>query len=70
MFPPVECHGGMHAEILKIAHFVREQVSKGNMKMGRQLVKELVPWFDDHAATMDSALASWIKQTEYKTDGA
>ena len=70
MFPPVECHGGMHVEILKIAHFVREQVSKGNMKMGRQLVKELVPWFDDHAATMDSALASWIKQTEYKTDGA
>ena len=68
MFPPLECHGGMHAEILKIARFVREQVSKGNFKMGRQLVEELVPWFDDHAATMDSALASWIKQTEYKTD--
>ena len=68
MFPPVECHGGMHAEILKIARFVREQVSKGNLKMGRQLVKELVPWFDDHAATMDSALASWINQTEYKID--
>jgi hemerythrin-like metal-binding protein len=67
-FPPVECHGGMHAEILKIARFVREQVAKGNMTMGRQLVKELVPWFDDHAATMDSALAAWINQTEYKID--
>jgi hemerythrin-like metal-binding protein len=67
-FPPVECHGGMHVEILKIAQFVREQVAKGNMTMGRQLVKELVPWFDDHAATMDSALAAWINQTEYKID--
>lgn len=70
MFPPLECHGGMHAEILKIARFVREHVSKGNYKMGRQLVEELAPWFDDHAATMDAALASWIKQTGYKTDSA
>lgn len=67
-FPPVECHGGMHAEILKIATFVRQQVGKGNFKMGRQLVEELVPWFDDHAATMDSALAGWIRDTGFKIE--
>ena len=65
LFPPVECHGGMHGEILKIAVFVREQVGKGNYKMGRQLVEELLPWFDDHAATMDAALAGWIRDTGF-----
>lgn len=67
-FPPLECHGGMHAEILKIATFVREQVGKGNFKMGRQLVEELLPWFEDHAATMDSALAGWIRDTGFSID--
>lgn len=65
MFPPVDCHAGMHKEILQIARFVREQAAKGNLKMGRQLAGELVTWFDDHAANMDAALAAWIRDTGY-----
>ncbi len=64
-FPADSCHLNMHDEILSIARFVREKVAEGNLKMGRKIVRELVDWFEDHAATMDTALATWIRDTGF-----
>ena len=68
MFPAADCHGGMHAEILKIIVFVRGRVASGEFQLGRDLVRELGPWFDDHAEGMDTALAKWINGIGYNTE--
>lgn len=64
-FPAEACHTGMHEEILAIARFVREKVAEGNLALGRKLVAELATWFETHAATMDNALATWIRETGF-----
>ena len=64
-FPPISCHEDEHNRVLEVARQVQAMVAKGDVAIGRRLVEEMVPWFDQHAATMDDALAFWIKQQGY-----
>ncbi|HQR03169.1 MAG: hemerythrin domain-containing protein [Proteobacteria bacterium] len=68
MFPPLNCHHSEHDNVLDLMLQVRADVARGDIPLGRTLVKELLPWFENHAATMDTALASWIGQTGYPAE--
>jgi len=56
-FPPEGCHIGEHDRVLAIVQQVRQMVAGGDYAIGRRLAEELVPWFNQHAQTMDAALA-------------
>jgi hemerythrin-like metal-binding protein len=58
-FPP--CHRGEHDRVLEVMREVRVRVEKGDAFLGRRLVEELHPWFDNHVDTMDAALAFHLK---------
>ncbi len=66
-FPPLHCHRTEHDEVMAVVADVRRHVAAGDLALGRALARELVPWFETHAATMDTALASWLKQTGWTT---
>lgn len=59
-FPPLHCHAEEHAGVLGIMREVRGYVSEGRADLGRVLVRELAPWFANHAATMDAMLARFL----------
>jgi hemerythrin len=64
-FPPLHCHESEHARVLEVAEQVRQRVLAGDLEMGRVLAREMPDWFRDHAATMDTALANWLRQTQW-----
>ncbi|HEY6897481.1 MAG TPA: hemerythrin domain-containing protein [Rhodocyclaceae bacterium] len=66
-FPPVNCHKGEHDEVLEVVRNVRAKVGTGDMDIGRRLVQELLPWFENHAGNMDAALAMWINGIGFDT---
>jgi hemerythrin-like metal-binding protein len=59
-FPPLPCHAEEHAGVLGIMREVRGYVHSGRTDLGRVLVRELAPWFTNHAATMDAMLARFL----------
>lgn len=70
-FPPVHCHQTEHERVLEVMRDVRERVAAGDLALGRNLLAELPAWFDNHAATMDTALAWHVQTTGYRaTAGA
>jgi len=50
---------------LEVIRKVREMVGDGQVDLGRRLAVELVPWFEHHASTMDTILASHMEQVGY-----
>lgn len=64
-FPPLHCHTAEHGNVLGIMREVRGMVADGKTEIGRVLAREMAPWFDIHAATMDAALASWLQAKQY-----
>ncbi len=64
-FPPTACHEDEHTKSLAVVTAVRDKVAAGDAALGRTLARELVPWFDNHVASMDWALATWIARTGY-----
>jgi len=52
-----DSHIGEHDRVLAIVQQVRQMVAGGDFAIGRRLAEELVPWFNQHAQTMDAALA-------------
>lgn len=64
-FPPLHCHESEHVRVWEVAQEVRERVIAGDLEMGRVLAEEIPDWFRDHAATMDAALAQWLRQTQW-----
>jgi hemerythrin-like metal-binding protein len=60
-FPPLHCHTAEHANVLGVMNEVRGMVGDGKTDVGRVLAREMAPWFDIHAATMDAALAAWLR---------
>lgn len=70
-FPPVHCHQTEHQRVLEVMRDVRGHVAAGDLALGRNLLAELPAWFDNHAATMDTALAWHVQTTGYRaTAGA
>lgn len=70
-FPPLHCHQSEHDRVLEVVRDVRERVAAGDLALGRTLLAELPTWFENHAATMDTALAWHLRTTGYlATPGA
>jgi hemerythrin-like metal-binding protein len=59
------CHIGEHRNVLEVIRKVREMVGDGQVDLGRRLAVELAPWFEHHASTMDTILASHMEQVGY-----
>ena len=64
-FPPIRCHEEEHDKVATIMKDVRKRVAGGDMALGRTLARELNPWFEHHAANMDTILATWLQQKQY-----
>lgn len=64
-FPPLHCHVGEHERVLATLRSLRKMVERGDVAIGRRAVEELVGWFDNHAATMDTALAVHMRNAQY-----
>lgn len=64
-FPPIGCHMGEHERVLAILFEVRGMVRTGQIIIARVLATELAAWFENHAATMDHALAYYLEQTGF-----
>ena len=54
-------HRAEHERVLKQMHYINEKVQAGKLDFGRAFVEDLPRWFDLHADTMDTALASHLK---------
>ncbi|MCL2876544.1 MAG: hemerythrin domain-containing protein [Betaproteobacteria bacterium] len=65
---PVPCHRDEHDRVLAVAREVRERVEKGDLFLGRRLLEELPPWFDNHIDTMDTTLAFYLKKVGFDTE--
>lgn len=65
-FPPIQCHMDEHERVLKVIFEVLARARTGDLELGRRLVTELPHWFEHHAATMDRALAGYIRSTGYR----
>lgn len=64
-FPPIHCHEEEHNKVLVIMRDVRNRAAGGDMALGRNLARELMPWLENHAATMDNMLAQYIRSQNY-----
>ena len=64
-FPPIHCHEEEHDKVLVVLKDVQQRVTKGDLALGRTLARELTPWFEHHAATMDTILAMYMRQQNY-----
>ena len=64
-FPLTSLHRDEHERVLAILHDTLQQLEAGDMASGRLLVKEMLAWFEQHAASMDSALARHIEAHDY-----
>lgn len=61
-FPAIGEHNGEHLRVLgELAHLARG-VSGGRLAMARDYAHNLPTWFAAHLATMDAALAGWLKK--------
>ncbi len=61
-FPPIQIHMGEHKLVLEEMHRIGRQVDDGSLTAGRDYVQSLPGWFQEHAATMDTALAECVKE--------
>ena len=61
-FPAVGEHEGEHRRVLGELARLRDGIDKGRLAFARAYVREgLGPWFEQHLATMDAALAGCLK---------
>lgn len=66
--PVIRSHREQHARVLGALHHVYACVIDGDLAIGREAVKRLLPrWFAIHAATMDTPLASEIRGARDRT---
>jgi hemerythrin-like metal-binding protein len=68
-FPPVHCHEAEHEGVLGVMREVRGHVAQGKVHVGRVLARELPDWLRHHLATMDGALAYFMRTVEYAPAG-
>ncbi len=62
-FPAESEHKGGHQRVLSEFKQFQSRVDKGLIAFGRAFVRERLPgWFAVHVATMDSVLASYLRQ--------
>jgi len=61
------CHKAEHDRVLAVMADIRKRVEHGDMALGRRLVEELPPWFENHATGMDAALAFHLDTIAFDT---
>jgi hemerythrin-like metal-binding protein len=64
-FPPRLCHAGEHQRVLVSLQSVLRMVRNGHSALGKTAARELESWFEQHAASMDAALAHHMRQVGY-----
>jgi len=66
--PVIRSHREQHARVLGALHHVYACVIDGDVGIGREAAKRLLPrWFAIHGATMDAALAAEIRGARERT---
>lgn len=58
--PMLHCHGQEHDGVLMVMDEVRKYLLEGKPQLVEVLARELGPWFQQHAATMDTMLAAYL----------
>ncbi|MDD5296058.1 MAG: cation-binding hemerythrin HHE [Rhodocyclaceae bacterium] len=57
------CHLGEHERVLTLLNAVRDKMAEdGDLALGRRVLSEMPPWFDQHASLMDAPLAHYLKE--------
>ena len=60
-----ECHKAEHDRVLAVVRDVRIRAEKGDLAIAGRLIKELPLWLDNHAKSMDTALAQFLLSVEF-----
>ncbi len=63
-FPSRTAHEREHETILEVVAEVRRRFDAGDIEIVSRLAQELPIWFEDHANTMDSALAVHLREID------
>ncbi|HUN92427.1 MAG TPA: hemerythrin domain-containing protein [Burkholderiaceae bacterium] len=61
-FPAYDCHKREHDMLLEVVSEVRRRYDAGDNEIVTRLATELPHWFEEHANTMDAALAFFLKE--------
>jgi hemerythrin-like metal-binding protein len=64
-FPPLHCHAGEHQRVIMSLKSVLSMTRRGNPGLARVAAQEMARWFENHAATMDAALAAHMRRTQF-----
>ena len=67
-FPPSVIHRGEHERVLRLMHAARDRIATGDVEFGREFGAQLPAWFEQHAATMDAALAMHMRRARFEPD--
>lgn len=67
-FPPLACHAREHASVLAVVEEVLRRHGQGDGEVAVRLAEELPRWFALHAATMDEALAQFLRARAHAAD--
>ncbi|MDR0528878.1 MAG: hemerythrin domain-containing protein [Zoogloeaceae bacterium] len=64
-FPPAPCHTEEHSRVLTSLKEILALSTRGDPGLGRVVAGEMERWFEQHAATMDTALAIHMRRAGY-----
>ena len=59
------CHKAEHDRVLAVMHEVRKRAAEGDAFLASRLIEELPAWFENHAGSMDAALAFHLEQVGF-----
>jgi hemerythrin len=62
-FPMAECHAREHLSVVEVVTEVRRRLEQGDADPLGRLAPAMLEWFAVHAASMDAALAGYLKRT-------
>ncbi len=62
------CHRAEHDRVLQVMRDIRARALRGDLALGRQLVREIPEWFETHATGMDTALAVFLNGIGFDPD--
>jgi hemerythrin len=60
-FPPIAIHQGEHQRVLGVLEQTLKFASGGDLNAARAVIDSLPQWFEQHAASMDNALAMHMR---------